>query len=97
MSIKMSELTCPPWIWSSNPDGTADILPAGRPGVVMEGLPPDLAKALAAAASKWYQKIADRELRDLEKKAKKFTKEVDAISKNYGKMLSNARTGVRKP
>ncbi len=41
----------PPWIVYDRKDGTADILPAGRPGAVLEGLPLALAEALVRTAN----------------------------------------------
>jgi hypothetical protein len=43
----------PPWIVFRRDEETGDILPAGRPGAILEGLPLDLADALVHAANQW--------------------------------------------
>ncbi len=43
----------PPWMVYDRRDGNADILPAGRPGAIIEHLPLSLATALVKAANDW--------------------------------------------
>lgn len=55
----------PPWVCSPNDDGTADVLPAGRSGVVLSRLPVKLADALVMAAASWAMNRREQELRTL--------------------------------
>ncbi len=50
----------PPWIVFDRKDGSADILPAGRPGDVLEGIPVDLAVLLVAVANEWAPPVQKR-------------------------------------
>jgi hypothetical protein len=43
----------PPWVCFHRGDGTADIMPAGRPGDVITKLPLELAQAIVRTANTW--------------------------------------------
>jgi hypothetical protein len=50
----------PPWALYHRQDETADILPAGRPGTVLERVPLGLAERLVCAAAGWHtERIID--------------------------------------
>ena len=51
----INEYILPPWVVYSH-DGIADILPAGRPGHVLENIPLALAEHLVNAANLWRSK-----------------------------------------
>lgn len=70
----------PPWIVFNRTDkgGLVDILPAGRQGVVLEGVDPALAKALCKAAGEWQMA---RQLSYMTQLKADFTAILDGLDK----------------
>jgi len=59
----------PPWImffYEEDDQRWCDILPAMRPGVVLERVPPDLAKALVMVASEYEARKGQSRVRALQ-------------------------------